>query len=129
VLWELEVPVKDLAQVEEIVVRAWNGQHTQPARPHSKLMGMMNSDWYRVKVKHVKDKAAIWFEHPTRVEKDLEKAWRKEDLDVLPDGLLPLRGGMEERKGEVTDLFEPKEEEEMFDQEEVRDIHFRVAKL
>jgi nitrate reductase (NAD(P)H) len=128
VLWELEVLVEDLAQADEIAVRAWNGQNSQPAQPDWNLMGMMNNNWYRVKVKHADSEAALWFEHPTRVEKDLETAWRKEDLYVLPSGKLPSRGWMEEKKKEVEDLFEPKEEE-ILDQEKVRDIHARVSRL
>lgn len=47
---------------------------------------------------------------------------------MLPSGKLPSRGWMEEQQEEVTELFEPKEEE-IFDQETVRDIHSRVSKL
>jgi hypothetical protein len=128
VLWELEVLVEDLARADEIAVRAWNGQNSQPAQPDWNLMGMMNNNWYRVKVKRMESEAALWFEHPTRVEKDLVTAWRKEDLYVLPSGELPSRGWMEEKKKEVEELFEPKEEE-ILDQEKVRDIHVRVSRL
>lgn len=128
VLWELEVLVADIKQADEIAVRAWNGQNTQPARPDWNIMGMMNNNWYRVKVRHIENEAALWFDHPTRVEKDLETAWRKEDLCVLPSGKLPSRGWMEEKKDEVTELFEPKEEE-ILDREKVRDMHLRASRL
>ena len=98
------MPVKNLAQCGEIAVRAWNGQNVQPATPTWNLMGMMNNAWFRVKVKQVPGEAALWFEHPTRVEKNIRTAWRKEDLYVLPDGCLPSRGWMEEMKDEVAAL-------------------------
>ena len=58
----------------------------QPATPTWNLMGMMNNAWFRVKVKQVPGEAALWFEHPTRVEKNIRTAWRKENLYVLLGG-------------------------------------------
>jgi len=128
VKWELAVPVKNLAQCGEIAVRAWNGQNVQPATPTWNLMGMMNNAWFRVKVKQVPGEEALWFEHPTRVEKNIRTAWRKEDLYVLPNGNLPSRGWMEEMKDEVSVLFSPKKEV-VLEPEKVKAWSTRIAKL
>jgi len=106
--WELEVQVADLAQTSEIAVAAWDGQNTQPEKPTWNLMGMMNNPWFRVKVHTVPGEEALWFEHPTRVEKAQDWAYQKDKLYVLEDGKLPSSGWMTEMKEKVTEVYAPK---------------------
>merc|ERR550537_569859 len=114
ILWELEVAVADLAQTSEIAVAAWDGQNTQPEKPFWNLMGMMSNSWFRVKVWSVPDEDAIWFDHPTRVEKAQDwasyddKQSDKYSLYKLEDGNLASVGWMEEQKKEVEEVYSPK---------------------
>jgi nitrate reductase (NAD(P)H) len=71
VFWSVEVPIVALAQCGEFAVRAWDdSQNCQPERPTWNLMGMMNNNWFRVKVHQLGDCTCdeIWFEHPTQVD-------------------------------------------------------------
>lgn len=71
VFWSVEVPITALAQCGEFAVRAWDdSQNCQPERPTWNLMGMMNNNWFRVKVHQLGDDTCdeIWFEHPTQVD-------------------------------------------------------------
>jgi nitrate reductase (NAD(P)H) len=114
VLWEIEIPVEELRKTGEVALRSWCGQDVQPRDHTWTLMGMMNNPWFRVKVKDVPGEAALWFEHPTRVELsygDGNRQYNKDKLYVLPDGTFPSKGWWEERKAEVVEECAPKEVE------------------
>jgi hypothetical protein len=106
--WTVDVPVKDLRFCTEFAVRAWDdSQNCQPERPTWNLMGMMNNPWFRVKVHEVPGGGAIWFEHPTRVEPNLDHAWDKDRLHLTPEGKLPSPGWQERLKTEYAAAYAP----------------------
>eukprot|EP00418_Pyrodinium_bahamense_P098828 CAMPEP_0179036694 /NCGR_PEP_ID=MMETSP0796-20121207/13747_1 /TAXON_ID=73915 /ORGANISM="Pyrodinium bahamense, Strain pbaha01" /LENGTH=529 /DNA_ID=CAMNT_0020732983 /DNA_START=178 /DNA_END=1767 /DNA_ORIENTATION=- len=111
--WHVDVPVSSLRQCGEFAVRAWDdSQNCQPELPNWNLMGMMNNNWFRVKVHDVPSGQAIWFEHPTRVEPNLNHYWDKEKrgqstLHLNPDGQLPSPGWMERLKAMVVKAHAP----------------------
>jgi len=107
--WRVEVPTEALQACGEFAVRAWDdSQNCQPERPNWNLMGMMNNNWFRVKVHTVPGEKAIWFEHPTRVEPNLKHAWDLERLHVLPDGTLPSPGWMQRQQELVVEAYAPR---------------------
>jgi len=114
--WHLDVPTKVLASCGEFAVRAWDdSQNCQPERPTWTLMGMMNNNWFRVKVAPVPGTDEVWFEHPTRVEPNLQHYWDKEtgasDL-YLVDGKLPSPGWMERQQKDVVAVYRPIDKED-----------------
>merc|ERR1711870_227937 len=70
--------------------------------------GMMNNNWFRVKVHAVPGEKAIWFEHPTRVDPNLKQAWDMERLHLLPDGTLPSPGWMQRQQELVVEAYAPR---------------------
>jgi len=111
--WHVEISVKDLQQCHEIAVCAWDDSiNRQPELPSWNLMGMMNNNWFRVKVHDLPSGGGIWFEHPTRVEPGVNHYWdrdcgRKDDLYLKTDGSLPSPGWMERLKDMVAKAHEP----------------------
>lgn len=111
--WHADVPVGSLRDCSEFAVRAWDdSQNCQPELPAWNLMGMMNNNWFRVKVHDVPSEDAIWFEHPTRVEPNLNHYWDKERRDagclhLTSEGNLPSPGWMERLKGMVVKAHAP----------------------
>merc|ERR1712190_20420 len=116
--WHVEIPVKDLQQCHEIAVCAWDDSiNRQPELPSWNLMGMMNNNWFRVKVHDLPSDehpraGGIWFEHPTRVEPNVSHYWdrdcgRKDILHLNKDGSLPSPGWMERLKEMVVKAHAP----------------------
>merc|ERR1712232_278752 len=88
-----------------------DSQNCQPELPSWNLMGMMNNNWFRVKVHDVPNGNEIWFEHPTRVEPNLAHYWDKENskktLHLAQDGNLASPGWMERLKDLVVKAHAP----------------------
>jgi hypothetical protein len=109
----VEISVSDLQQCHEIAVCAWDDSiNRQPELPSWNLMGMMNNNWFRVKVHDLPSGGGIWFEHPTRVEPGVNHYWdrdcgRKENLYLKADGSLPSPGWMERLKDMVVKAHKP----------------------
>ena len=63
--WELEIPVKDLSEADDVMVRAMDeGMMVQPRDMYWSVLGMMNNPWFRVVVH--KESHCLRFEHPTQ---------------------------------------------------------------
>jgi len=113
VFWSVEVPITSLAQCGEFAVRAWDdSQNCQPERPTWNMMGMMNNNWFRVKVHRLGDE--IWFEHPTQVDNrhSIDKnaplnPMGGEVLHTLPNGNLASPGWMERMVDDVRKVYAP----------------------
>jgi nitrate reductase (NAD(P)H) len=111
--WHVNVPVSSLQGCRELAVRAWDdSQNCQPELPSWNLMGMMNNNWFRVKVHDVPGANEIWFEHPTRVEPNLGQYWDKDNrgtqcLHLAADGKLASPGWMERIKDLVVKAHSP----------------------
>jgi len=122
--WSVEVPISLLAKCGEFAVRAWDdSQNCQPERPTWNLMGMMNNNWFRVKVHSLRDGAEVWFEHPTQVEnrhsidRSAPLCPQKEALHLLPNGDLASPGWMERMVTEVQAVYAPGKPEELDSEE------------
>merc|ERR1712048_888364 len=113
-----EISVKDLQQCHEMAVCAWDDSiNRQPELPSWNLMGMMNNNWFRVKVHDLPSdehpgQGGIRFEHPTRVEPGVNHYWdrdcgRKEKLHLKDDGSLPSPGWMERLREMVVKAHKP----------------------
>ena len=62
--WNLRIPVGDLANADDIVVRAMDdSMAAQPREMYWSVLGMMNNPWFRVVIH--KDQGTLTFEHPT----------------------------------------------------------------
>jgi NAD(P)H-flavin reductase/cytochrome b involved in lipid metabolism len=113
--WHLEVQVADLQQCQEIAVCCWDDSiNCQPELPSWNLMGMMNNNWFRIKVHDLPTGDGIWFEHPTRVEPNLSHYWDKEfglgqkdRLYLEKDGSLPSPGWMDRLRDMVVKAHAP----------------------
>lgn len=63
--WDAEIPVEDLAQADDIMVRAMDeGMMVQPRDMYWSVLGMMNNPWFRVVIQ--KEGSVLRFEHPTQ---------------------------------------------------------------
>jgi len=123
VFWSVEIPVKVLANCGEFAARAWDdSQNCQPERPTWNLMGMMNNNWFRVKV-HNAGNNEIWFEHPTQVDnrhsidKTAPLTPMNEELQLLENGNLASPGWMERMVKDVQAVYAPSRPEELDVQE------------
>jgi len=112
VFWSVEVPISVLAVCGEFAVRAWDdSQNCQPERPTWNLMGMMNNNWFRVKVHALENE--IWFEHPTQVDnrhsidKTAPLCPQNETLHLDSNGDLASRGWMERMLVDVQAVYAP----------------------
>jgi DMSO/TMAO reductase YedYZ molybdopterin-dependent catalytic subunit len=111
--WHVEIPVGSLRDCGEFAVCAWDdSQNCQPELPRWNMMGMMNNNWFRVKVHDVPAEDAIWFEHPTRVEPNLKHYWDKEGREnicfhLTSEGQLQSPGWMERLKDLVVAAHAP----------------------
>lgn len=111
--WHLDIPVRDLQHCVEFAVAAWDDSiNRQPELPSWNLMGMMNNNWFRVKVHDLPGGGGIWFEHPTRVEPNLAHYWDKDcgqkgKLHLKEDGTLPSPGWMERLRDMVVKAYAP----------------------
>jgi len=112
VFWSVEVPISALAGCGEFAVRAWDdSQNCQPERPTWNLMGMMNNNWFRVKVHALGDE--IWFEHPTQVDnrhsidKSAPLCPQNETLHLDSNGNLASLGWMERMVVDVQKVYAP----------------------
>ena len=64
-LWSIDLPVKDLAQSKDILVRAMDeSMNVQPRDLYWSVLGMMNNPWFRVTISREGD--FLRFEHPTQ---------------------------------------------------------------
>jgi len=113
VFWSVEIPISALAKCGEFAVRAWDdSQNCQPERPTWNLMGMMNNNWFRVKV-HCLGNDEIWFEHPTQVDNrhSIDKTAplnpQGEELHLLENGNLASPGWMERMVKDVQAVYAP----------------------
>ncbi|KAK8159492.1 nitrate reductase-like protein [Phyllosticta citrichinensis] len=63
--WDLEIPVEELKDASDIVVRSMDESlHVQPRDMYWSALGMMNNPWYRVAIS--KEGDYLRFEHPTQ---------------------------------------------------------------
>jgi len=123
VFWSVEVPISALAKCGEFAVRAWDdSQNCQPERPTWNLMGMMNNNWFRIKVHSLGD-SHIWFEHPTQVDNrhsidsSAPLCPMNEELHLLPNGNLASPGWMERMVDQVQAVYAPGKPETLDEQE------------
>ena len=82
VRWSLGVPIAELVEAKELVVRAWDeAQNTQPPQLTWNLMGMMNNCWFRVRLSHERqaDSPTIFCEHPTTVAPTEKPGWLEKE--------------------------------------------------
>ncbi|KAJ6470108.1 hypothetical protein C8R47DRAFT_1055074 [Mycena vitilis] len=64
-LWELDIPVHDIAEARDLLVRCMDeGMCVQPRDMYWNVLGMMNNPWFRVAV--IKEGGLLRFEHPTQ---------------------------------------------------------------
>lgn len=115
--WHVDIPTSQLAECTEFAVAAWDDSiNRQPELPSWNLMGMMNNNWFRVKVHAVPGEDAIWCEHPTRVERkmDADQYWdashgdNSSRIHMNADGTsLASPGWMERLKEMVVDAYKP----------------------
>ena len=63
--WNLDIPVSELAETDDIFVRAMDeSMNVQPRDMYWSVLGMMNNPWYRVTIS--KENDYLRFEHPTQ---------------------------------------------------------------
>jgi len=63
--WNLDIPVTDLADSTDIIVRAMDeSMNLQPRDMYWNVLGMMNNPWYRIAISRQGD--SLYFEHPTQ---------------------------------------------------------------
>ncbi|KAI9841522.1 MAG: hypothetical protein M1837_000623 [Sclerophora amabilis] len=63
--WSLEIPVSDLMNASDVIVRAMDeSMMAQPRDMYWSVLGMMNNPWFRVTISHEGDYCR--FEHPTQ---------------------------------------------------------------
>lgn len=63
--WALDIPLSDLANAKDLVVRAMDeSMNIQPKEMYWSVLGMMNNPWFRVKIS--REDRFLWFEHPTQ---------------------------------------------------------------
>lgn len=64
-LWSLDIPILELADTSDLLVRAMDeSMNTQPRDMYWSVLGMMNNPWFRVTV--TRDGEHLKFEHPTQ---------------------------------------------------------------
>ena len=64
-LWSLDIPVRDLADTKDIVLRCMDeSMCVQPKEMYWSVLGMMNNPWFRVTITKKGDH--LLFEHPTQ---------------------------------------------------------------
>jgi nitrate reductase (NAD(P)H) len=63
--WELDIPIADLRDASDVMVRAMDeGMMVQPRDMYWSVLGMMNNPWFRVVIHREAD--VLRFEHPTQ---------------------------------------------------------------
>ncbi len=63
--WSLDLPVGELKDAQDILVRAMDESMTvQPRDMYWSVLGMMNNPWFRVAI--IREKDHLLFEHPTQ---------------------------------------------------------------
>ena len=63
--WNLDIPVSELAEASDIMVRAMDeSMNVQPRDMYWSVLGMMNNPWFRVTI--AKEGDYLRFEHPTQ---------------------------------------------------------------
>jgi nitrate reductase (NAD(P)H) len=63
--WDLDIPVTELADSQDIIVRAMDeSMNVQPRDMYWSVLGMMNNPWFRVTI--TKEGDSLKFEHPTQ---------------------------------------------------------------
>jgi nitrate reductase (NAD(P)H) len=63
--WHLDIPIADLAQAQDVMVRCMDeGMMVQPRDLYWSVLGMMNNPWFRVVIH--KEDGHLRFEHPTQ---------------------------------------------------------------
>jgi len=63
--WNLDIAVSELAESQDILVRAMDeSMNLQPRDMYWSVLGMMNNPWYRIAITKAND--TLHFEHPTQ---------------------------------------------------------------
>ena len=63
--WSLDIPVSDMANAKDLLVRAMDeSMNVQPRDLYWSVLGMMNNPWFRIAIHNEGDK--LTFEHPTQ---------------------------------------------------------------
>ncbi|KAF2193085.1 nitrate reductase [Zopfia rhizophila CBS 207.26] len=63
--WNLDIPVKELQDAKDILVRAMDeSMNMQPRDMYWSVLGMMNNPWYRIAIHN--EHGSLRFEHPTQ---------------------------------------------------------------
>ncbi len=63
--WDLEIPISDLADANDVMIRAMDeSMMVQPRDMYWSVLGMMNNPWYRVVIH--REGHHLRFEHPTQ---------------------------------------------------------------
>lgn len=63
--WRLSVPVSDLAEAKDLLVRAMDeSMNIQPRDMYWSVLGMMNNPWFRITI--IREGNSLRFEHPTQ---------------------------------------------------------------
>lgn len=64
-LWNIDIPVSELKDTKDILVRAMDeSMNIQPRDMYWSVLGMMNNPWYRIAISQEED--YLRFEHPTQ---------------------------------------------------------------
>ena len=63
--WRLSIPVSDLAEAKDLLVRAMDeSMNIQPRDMYWSVLGMMNNPWFRITI--IREGNSLRFEHPTQ---------------------------------------------------------------
>ena len=63
--WDLEIPMSEIAQADDIFARAMDeSMNLQPRDMYWSVLGMMNNPWFRIVI--VREEDHLRFEHPTQ---------------------------------------------------------------
>jgi nitrate reductase (NAD(P)H) len=64
--WDIEIPIIDLSQAKDIVVRAMDeSMNIQPRDMYWNILSMLNNCWHRLTITKQQDINALQFNHPT----------------------------------------------------------------
>ncbi|KAK3940674.1 hypothetical protein QBC46DRAFT_341343 [Diplogelasinospora grovesii] len=65
--WDLDIPLADLADAKDVMVRAMDdSMMVQPRDMYWSVLGMMNNPWFRVVIHKEDSGHSLRFEHPTQ---------------------------------------------------------------
>ncbi|KAJ9131173.1 Nitrate reductase [Pleurostoma richardsiae] len=125
--WELDVPISQLRDTDDVMVRAMDeAMMVQPRDMYWSVLGMMNNPWYRVVIH--KEGHELRFEHPTQPAL-LPGGWMervKKAGGVLTNGYWGERAPGEEASGTVEE--EPVKEICMVNKDVKKEISMNEVK-